>query len=64
MPPNENNPVGDWSSSFTREIGTLIRNEAPIRVKSWKHIPQKKKDDLLQTVMVEISLFCFYFPLE
>lgn len=64
MPQNELNPVGDWSANFVREVGSLIRQHAPIRVKSWKHILPRKKDELVQMVMVCIFSSHIYFPLQ
>ena len=54
MPENGMNPVGDWCANFVRKVGSLMRQFASIRVRSWKHILARKKDELVQLVMVYI----------
>ena len=61
MPENEMNPVGEWSANFVREVGSLMRQFATIRVKSWKHILARKKDELVQLIMVYIFLTTILF---
>lgn len=47
-------PVGEEGTTLTRFIGTMARRPqyAPINYKSWKDIPKKDKDAMLETIEV------------
>lgn len=52
IPEDENRAVGEWSKEYARELGIIIRQDAPIRVKSWKHIPKFEKRRLYRLIQV------------
>lgn len=57
----ENRPVGDWSASFARELGIIVRRDAPVAVRSWKHIPSETKEQLLQQAAVGFTTYKYMY---
>lgn len=63
---DENRPVGEWSASFARELGIIIRRDAPVAVRSWKYIPSETKQQLLQQAAVGFNTYIYigYFTVH
>lgn len=47
-------PVGEEGTTLTRFIGSIVRRHqyAPINYKSWKEMPKKDKDAMLELIEV------------
>ena len=48
----DNRAIGKWSSSYSREIGIILHQDAPLRVKSWMHISNEDKGNLYERAKV------------
>lgn len=53
-------PVGVNSKFFMSEMGRLIREHMPIRVKNWACINKEMKDKLIMLLLV-LTIFMFIF---
>ncbi|KAL6507082.1 hypothetical protein OROHE_021981 [Orobanche hederae] len=50
IPEHETGPIGEESIGFARELGIIVRQQAPVRIKSWMYIQQKDLEKLLESV--------------
>ena len=52
LPEDENAPVGEWSACFARELGLILRQDAPVRVQNWTAMDKSAKEDLYERAVV------------
>ncbi|KAL6577528.1 hypothetical protein OROMI_009856 [Orobanche minor] len=54
IPEHETGPIGEESIGFARELGMIVRQQAPVRIKSWMYIQQKDLEKHLESVAEQI----------